>query len=89
MELGSRDVWGTKNCPPESGGQRGRIATTRGVVPQAATLTVGGLGTTPALRAIPLFSSLLRPVGLAFAAAHDSGREFISSPASGFLAHVA
>jgi len=73
MGRDSLDMWVMQNCPPESGGQRGRIATKRGVVPQTATPTFGGLGTTPALRVTP----------------PDSGGDFFSFPVSGFLAHVA
>jgi len=83
------DAWVMENCPPESGGQRGRFATTRGVVPQAVTLTIGDLATTSELRASPPFSLWLRSVGLAFAPAHDSRVESSRVPIPGLIHHVA
>jgi len=50
MEQNLPKVLVKKNCPPESGGQRGRVATTRGVVP---ITNLFGFGTTPALRVTP------------------------------------
>jgi hypothetical protein len=61
----------------------------RGVVPKPPSFKVVACGTTPALRATPPFSSLLRPVGLAFAAAHDSEGEFIFRTPLSPIPHVA
>ena len=51
----------------------------RGVVPMGTILKVGALEP-PRRFAPPKITRLLRPIGLAFAAAHDSGGEYSPLP---------